>query len=88
VGIAIGTSITTPYLRNHLSNILRPETVAAILKNTEAINSLDEASSKSVREIFAKGYNLQTTMLIGFAAAQIFATALMWNNQKLNKTAH
>jgi hypothetical protein len=62
--------------------------VAAILKNTDAIKMLDETSSNNVRVVFAEGYNLQTTMLIGFAAAQIFATALMWNNQRLNKTTH
>ena len=88
MGIAVASSISTPYLRTHLSEVLPLDTVAAILKNTDIIKHLDNGSLETVRVIFAKGYNLQMTMLIGLAAAQIPATALMWNTQKLNKKSH
>jgi hypothetical protein len=37
----------------------------------------------SIRTIFGQGYNVQMVIMIGFAAAQIPASLLMWTKKPL-----
>lgn len=41
------------------------------------------SSSKEVRDILAKGYRLETLVLVGFAAAQVLAVGLMWRKKQV-----
>ncbi|KAH3986698.1 hypothetical protein HBH51_015450 [Parastagonospora nodorum] len=82
VGLAILVSISTPYIRQHLTDIVSPEIAMMLLEKTEIIKELPLDTADKVRTLFGKGYNLQITILIGFAAAKIPVTALMWTNQK------
>jgi hypothetical protein len=82
VGLAIVVSISTPYIRHHLSDIVSPELAMMLLEKTETIKQLPLDTAEKVRTLFGEGYNLQITILVGFAAAKIPVTALMWTNQK------
>ncbi|KAF2184758.1 MFS general substrate transporter [Zopfia rhizophila CBS 207.26] len=81
IGIAIVTSVSTPYLRDHLQSILPQGLVQLLLSKTEAMGKLPSDVWEKVRAIFGEAYNLQMKVMIGFAVAQLPATALMWTNQ-------
>lgn len=53
-----------------------------VLEKTETVKILPPDIAEKVRTLFGEGYNLQITILIGFAAAKIPVTALMWTNQR------
>lgn len=80
VGLAIVVSVSTPYVRSHLADILSPELVILVLQKTETIKELSADTALQVRTIFGDAYNLQIMIMIGFAAAKIPVTALMWTN--------
>jgi hypothetical protein len=80
IGLAIAASISTPYIRSHIGQNLPPNLTQAILEKTGAIHLLPERSRIRVQEIFGEGYNIQMKLLIGFAAAQMPTTVLMWTN--------
>ena len=81
VGISIAAAISTPYIRTHLLEVLPAEKAMLLLEKTEIIRQLDPSTLQGVRTIFADGYSLQIKMLIGFSAAQLLTTALMWTNK-------
>lgn len=53
-----------------------------LLEKTEAIKELPLDTAEKVRTHFGESYNLQLTVMIGFAAAKIPVIALMWTNQR------
>jgi hypothetical protein len=81
IGIAIVISVSTPYIRSHLSKIVPVEVAASLLERTDLIQQLPPDTLERVRMLFRKAYNLQVKVLIGFAAAKLPVTALMWTNQ-------
>ncbi|KAF2438547.1 MFS multidrug transporter-like protein [Karstenula rhodostoma CBS 690.94] len=81
VGIAIATSLSTPYLRSNISRIAPPSSAALILEKTANIHLLPTELRVEVEKVFAESFGLQIKLVIGFAAAQIPATALMWTRQ-------
>jgi hypothetical protein len=82
VGLAIVVSVSTPYIRHHLTDIVSPEMAVLLLEKTEAIKELPLDTAEKVRTLFGESYNHQLTVMIGFAVAKIPVTALMWTNQK------
>lgn len=80
LGLAIATNVLNTYVKSHLSASIAPQQVSTILSSAEEINVLDPAVRSTVRAIFGHGYNLQMEVLIGFGAAQIPASLLMWGN--------
>jgi hypothetical protein len=82
VGLSIVVSISTPYVRSHLANIVSPELAVLLLERTEMVKELTPDTARQVRMLFGEAYNLQVKVLIGFAVAKLPATALMWTNQR------
>ena len=68
----------TPYIRSRLSEIVPPEVAASLLERTNLIAKLPPDELERVRKLFGEGYNLQIKVLVGFAAAKVPVTALMW----------
>jgi hypothetical protein len=87
IGISIATSISTPYLRIHLADVLPAHTVVSILHRTENIALLPADLREAARVVFGESMNLQIKLVIGLAAAQLPATAIMWTKQVVN-TGH
>ncbi|KAF2804408.1 MFS general substrate transporter [Mytilinidion resinicola] len=88
IGISVASSLSTPYLRHHLIDVLPLDLVLAVMEKTEALHMLSGATLDNVRAIFGESYNLQIKFVIGFAAAQIPTTALMWTGQVVNPVQH
>ncbi|CAD6570392.1 MAG: hypothetical protein ASARMPREDX12_003478 [Alectoria sarmentosa] len=83
IGLAIVTTVINSYLRNRLAGLLPPDQIAALLQSTDALGTLPPALAETVRGIFARGYNLQLRIMIGFSAAQIPVTFLMWQRKQI-----
>jgi hypothetical protein len=81
VGLAVATTISTPYLRTHLIPVVGPGITATLLQKTETLLELPVDQMNAVRAVFGSSYNLQIKFLIGIAAAKLPATALMWTSQ-------
>ena len=61
--------------------ILNLDQVDALLQSTSVLGNFSEATRLAVRSVLGQGYNQQMTVLIGFAAAQLPATLLMWKKK-------
>lgn len=83
IGLAIVTTVINSYVRNSLAGILPPDRIGALLQTTDAFAALPAALAEDVKNIFARGYNLQLKIMIGFSAAQIPVTFLMWQKQQV-----
>ena len=81
VGIAFATSLSTPYLRSHIPQVAPASSVALILEKTANIHLLPADLRTKVEKVFAESFSVQIKLVIGFAAAQIPATLLMWTKQ-------
>ena len=71
------------YVKSHLSTVLPPEQINKLLKSTQAFKTLAPNVAETVRLVFANGFNLQMKIMIGFSAAQIPATLLMWQKEQV-----
>jgi hypothetical protein len=78
VGLAIVVSISTPYVRSHLSGLIALEQELLILERTETIKDLPGEIARQVRVVFGESYNLQIKVMIGFAAAKVSRARLVW----------
>ena len=83
IGLAIVTTVINSYVRNHLAGVLQLEQIDALLQTTDAFAALPPAVAETVKGIFARGYNLQMQIMIGFSAAQIPVTFLMWQKKQV-----
>ena len=70
------------YLRTHLTEILPPEALAALLKTTKVLATFAPDVQERVIEVFAQSYDLQYTLMIAFAAAQFPAAAMLWKKDE------
>jgi hypothetical protein len=83
VGLAIVTTIFNRSMRPKLLRLLLPAQVDALLEYTSTLATFPEATQLAVRSSLGEGFNLQMTVLIGFAAAQLPATLLMWKKKSV-----
>ncbi|KAF2464555.1 MFS multidrug transporter-like protein [Lindgomyces ingoldianus] len=81
--LAIASSVFNDFIRARFLHILSPQEVDVILKSTEAIKFVPADIRMELTKIFSRGYDLQFKILIGFAAAQIPASALMWKRNQV-----
>ncbi|ORY12828.1 putative multidrug resistance protein fnx1 [Clohesyomyces aquaticus] len=87
IAVAIVTAVMNNDVRRTLLPIIGPEDLAQILRTTETIEELKEPLRTIVRDVFLKGYNMQLRIIVGFAAAGIPATLLMWQQKEQVKIA-
>ena len=83
IGLAVVTTAMNTYIRKHLADYLSPTQISTLLETTEAFESLSPQVADTVKTIFAQGYNLQMRIMIGFSAAQLPATLLMWQKKQI-----
>lgn len=74
------------YLKTHLATILSSDALAALLQSTEILVTFTPNVQEKVIEVFARGYDLQYKIMVGFAAAQFLAAAMMWKKGEQIKT--
>ena len=83
IGLATATGALNSYVKSHLAQILSSDQISALLRTTDAFAALPPELEDSVRKIFAHGYNLQLQIMIGFAAAQLPVSLLMWRKENI-----
>ncbi|PSN70775.1 hypothetical protein BS50DRAFT_659567 [Corynespora cassiicola Philippines] len=81
ISLSVVTCVSTPYIRDKLLLALSSEQTNAILERLEIIPYLPEQIQHHVRESFRSGFDLQMRIAIGFAAAHIPATLMMFNKE-------
>lgn len=83
MGLSIVTAAYKGYVTSRLDAVLTEEQRQLILDSASFIQTLSPEVQERVREIFSGGYNLQFRILIGFAAAQIPSSLLMWQRKQI-----
>jgi hypothetical protein len=82
IGLSIAGSILNSSLKRNLQSVLSTESLEAMLNNIEIIKTFDPATQDMVRDVFARAYRTQFQVMIGFAAAQLPASALIFKKGK------
>ena len=83
IGLAVVTTATNTYIKKNLAEYLSSNQIGALLQTTEAFASLSLEMVDIAKTVFAHGYNLQMRIMIGFSAAQLPATFLMWQKKQI-----
>lgn len=81
LGLSTVICASSPSLRNHLEAIIGPTQTHLLLERTERLFLLPPEARALARRAFGESYNLQMTVLIGFAAATVPACILMWQRK-------
>ncbi len=74
-------------LQSDLRAVLLPTELEALLQTIEVIETLGSEKRQLVRETFARSYNVQFKIMLGFAAAQVLAAGFLWKRGKQLRTA-
>ena len=83
VGLAITTTVLNSYVRSRLSGFLSRKEIELLLETSASVSSLPMEVQHSIRSVFGHGYNIQMRILIGLAAAQLPASAVMWQKKQI-----
>lgn len=83
LGLAIVTSVMKSSLRSKLSAYLSSDSTNSILQSAAAIDLLPPALQDQTRSLFAREYNLQMRIVIGFTVAQFLTSLLIWKRSTL-----
>lgn len=78
IGLAIASTILNTMLKSDLNDVLAPAQLEALLQTTDIIQSLPPGTQDIVKGVFSRAYNIQFKIMLGFAAAQFPATALLF----------
>ncbi len=83
IGLAIVTNVMNTYTKFHLGAILSPTQINDLLQTTRTLATLPSELAGPTKTVFANGYNLQMRIMIGFSAAQLLMTLLMWQKKQV-----
>lgn len=82
VGFAITSNVFNAYVKANLQQTVSPGEVSGVLDSfSKTLASLSPEAQGTVRDTFAKAYDIEISILIGFAAAQVLAVGLLWERQ-------
>lgn len=83
IGLGIVTSVLNNFVTSRLAQFLSPSEVGTLLQTSAALSNFHPEQQNMIRSVFAEGYNLQMRILIGFAAAQLPASLVMWQKKQI-----
>ncbi|KAF2177057.1 MFS general substrate transporter, partial [Zopfia rhizophila CBS 207.26] len=83
LALAITTCAASPSLQRKLLGVLNVQETDMFLDRTETIVRLSPAKQAVVREINGEYYNLQMTIMIGFAVASVLASVMQWQKKPI-----
>lgn len=81
--LAIASSVFNDYIQTRFLDLLPAAMVEAILENTQTLDLVSSELQTKLIEIYSDGYNLQFMVAIGFSAAQIPVSLLMWQRKQI-----
>ena len=71
IGIAICQAILSSHVKHELVDVLSASQLAALLRSTTEMANLNPVQIKATREAYGRGFNLQTRIMMYFAAASL-----------------
>ena len=83
IGLAVVSAVSRNVISSDLKGFLTQDQVNSILQSTDNIISFAPIIQSQIRSVFAVGYNIQIKILIGFSAAQILSSILMWQKKQI-----
>lgn len=83
IGVAVTSAYMNSYLKASLANVLSPDMLDAVLKDTSVIKGLASGLQEDAKRIFAQGYATQIRILIGFTAVQLLSIILLWQKEQI-----
>jgi hypothetical protein len=81
--LAMITAVMNNNLKDTLSPVVTTSQMFRIFSTTKEIILLPEPMRTIVKDTFMEGFNMQLRILVGFAAAEIPATLLMWQKDQV-----
>lgn len=81
--ISIVTAVGNSWIKRDLSSSLTPTQILAIFGSTNVISTLSENLQIMVRGDFVQSFNLQMRIVLGFTAAGVLTTLLMWQKVRI-----
>jgi hypothetical protein len=83
IGVALTGSVVNQYLIAHLTSVLSPAQLSALLRDSTASLKFDESLSLLIRQVFGDAYILILKIILGVAVAQALSVALIWKQPQL-----
>lgn len=83
LALAIITAIMNQNLQHTLSGALTVPQLTEVFRTTLSIAQLPEPTRETVRSTFMNCFNMQLRILVGFAAAEVPFTLMMWQKEPL-----
>ena len=83
IGLAIVTSVLNSHVQSGLPDFLTQDQVNMLLQRSGTIVEFPPQVQEMIKLVFAQGYNNQMKVLIGFAAAQIPGSLIMWQKKQI-----
>lgn len=83
MALSITTAAGNNRIKESLSDSLTTEQLKMIFRSTATIATLPDNLEHTVREAFAKGFDSQISILVGFAIAAFFSAFLMWQRPQI-----
>ena len=83
IGLAIVTSVLNSHVQSILPGFLSQSQIDMLLQRSGTITQFPPHVQEMVKLVFAQGYNNQMKVLIGFAAAQIPGSLIMWQKKQI-----
>lgn len=81
IGLAIASNVFNSRLKAGLLGLLTDQEISALDRDTTVLRTLAPDLREKVFHVFAREYNYQNYIVIAFAAAQLFAAAMVRNKR-------
>ena len=82
-GLAIVTTAMNSYVKAHLAQHLSSAEIGTLLESANGLETLQPETVAVAKSIFAQGYDLQMRITVGFSAAQLPVTLMMWKTKQI-----
>lgn len=79
LGLAIGSGIANNHLESKLRGLIGSQDLSRLIDSLQSSGNFTVAERAYIKEAFAQSFSLEVKMMIGFAAAQVLAIALLWH---------
>lgn len=83
MALSITTAAGNNRIKESLSDSLTTEQLKMIFRSTATITTLPDNLEHTVREAFAKSFDLQISILVVFAIAAFCSAFLMWQRPQI-----
>ena len=83
IAVALTGSLIDSFMTTHLRNYSSQDQLRAVLRDISVISTFQEGTQDIIRGFFGDVYHLMFKGILGVAAVQVFAVALLWRRPQL-----